>query len=214
MNTTYDRQAIAPEAPFGATVIVYRVIGDDVQVLTLHRAHNGPDYEADWAWTPPAGARWPNESSDHCAQRELLEETGLNLVPRRLDANNGDWALYLAEATPDATVTLDREHDRSDWVSVDVACSRCAPEKVAAQMRSAIRNSMPLHGARSTVRLMMNPQMNDASAPRTGVTTNAAILMFDGRRSRPTSPSESAALGETVCRAKFGAPMPAVPQPA
>lgn len=138
MSTTYDGQQIAREAPFGATVVVYRIAKENAEVLVLHRAHNGPDYDGDWAWTPPAGARWPNETPDQCAQRELLEETGLRLVPRRIDDGARDWSLYAAQVQPDAAVTLDDEHDRYEWVSVDVACSRCLPAKVAAQFRSVM----------------------------------------------------------------------------
>lgn len=138
MNTTYDGQQIAREAPFGVTVIVYRHVNEDAEFLVLHRAHNGPEYDGDWAWTPPAGARWPGESPDDCAQRELFEETGLSLVVRRLNSGDSDWSLYCAEASSDASVSLDEEHDRYDWVSLDAACSRCAPERVAAQLRFAM----------------------------------------------------------------------------
>ena len=32
------------------------------EFLLLHRvAPGGPDYEGEWAWTPPAGARQPRE---------------------------------------------------------------------------------------------------------------------------------------------------------
>ena len=57
--TTYDGEPIAEDAPFGATVVVYRRVGDGLELLVLHRAHDGPDHEGDWAWTPPAGAGKP-----------------------------------------------------------------------------------------------------------------------------------------------------------
>src|SRR5687767_4663816 len=77
--TTYDGLPISPVAPFGATVIVYRRAVRGVQFLMLHRAHDGPDFEGDCAWTPPSGARFPNEPIELCARRELLEEIGLTL---------------------------------------------------------------------------------------------------------------------------------------
>ncbi len=55
-----------------------------------------------------------------------------------VDDGARDWSLYAAQVQPDAAVTLDDEHDRYEWVSVDVACSRCAPAKVAAQLRSVM----------------------------------------------------------------------------
>ena len=76
-QTTHDGQPITPDPPFGASIIVYRRTGDQVEFLILHRAHHGIAYEGDWAWTPPAGARWPGEPPDEGAQRELKEETGL-----------------------------------------------------------------------------------------------------------------------------------------
>lgn len=76
-QTTHDGQPIAPDPPFGASIIVYRRTADQVEFLILHRAHHGIAYEGDWAWPPPAGARWPGEPPNEAAQRELKEETGL-----------------------------------------------------------------------------------------------------------------------------------------
>lgn len=47
MSTTYDGQQIAREAPFGATVVVYRIAKENAEFLVLHRAHNGPDYDGE-----------------------------------------------------------------------------------------------------------------------------------------------------------------------
>lgn len=106
--------------------------------LALHRAHEGPDYEGDWAWTPPAGARSPGEPVDDCARRELTEETGLDLPIRRIRADDAEpWATYVAEAPADAEVVLDEEHDRFAWLPLEDLLDRCAPEEAADGVRRA-----------------------------------------------------------------------------
>jgi 8-oxo-dGTP pyrophosphatase MutT (NUDIX family) len=109
-----------------------------VDWLILHRAHDGPAYEGDWAWTPPSGARLPNEPIDECARRELLEETGLTLPLQALQATNqgmDSWAIYSAEATQDSVIVLDAEHDRFEWVTLEAALARCLPEPVGQGIR-------------------------------------------------------------------------------
>ena len=128
--TTYDGLPISREAPFGTSIIVYRRTPQGVEFLILHRAHDGPDFEGDWAWTPPSGARLPNEPVDHCARRELLEETGLILPITAIGEGHESWAIYAAEATPDDAITLDAEHDRYEWVTLETALARCLPAEV------------------------------------------------------------------------------------
>jgi 8-oxo-dGTP pyrophosphatase MutT (NUDIX family) len=129
-KTTWDGLPIAADWPRGAAVVVWRVGGDGVELLLLHRAHHGAEYEGDWAWTPPTGARFPGEDVLVCAARELHEEAGLSLAMTRLDEGE-PWARFVAEAPADAVVTMhDAEHDRYEWVPPDVALSRVAPEPV------------------------------------------------------------------------------------
>jgi 8-oxo-dGTP pyrophosphatase MutT (NUDIX family) len=135
--TTYDGEPIAEDAPFGATVVVYRRVGDGLELLVLHRAHDGPDHEGDWAWTPPAGARKPGEDLHACARRELKEETGLE-VPIRPTALAGDWPAFAAEVPPGAPVVLDAEHDRFVWLEPGEALARCRPAIVAEQIRAVL----------------------------------------------------------------------------
>ena len=97
-ETTWDGLPISPEAPFGASIIVYRSGPQGIEFLLLHRAHQGPDYEGDWAWTPPAGARWPNEPVDECARRELYGGGRLDPPLRATALGQESWALYYAEA--------------------------------------------------------------------------------------------------------------------
>ena len=79
MKTTWDGKPVASEAPFGAAIVVYRRGPEGLEFLILHRAYDDADFEGDWAWTPPSGARYPAESIKACAARELVEETGLAL---------------------------------------------------------------------------------------------------------------------------------------
>ena len=115
---------------------MWRRRGDGVELLVLHRAHHGPDYAGEWAWTPPSGARLPGEPLDECARRELLEETGLDLPCVRSDLSRADWAIYEAEAPHDADIRLDPEHDAFAWLPPDEAAARCLPPIVAEPLRA------------------------------------------------------------------------------
>lgn len=66
-------------------MVVYRR-APEVEVLVLHRSAGGAALEGDWAWTPPAGTRFPAEPIDHCAARELHEELGLDLQPQPVES--------------------------------------------------------------------------------------------------------------------------------
>lgn len=135
-----DDRIMAGEPPFGATVVVYRRT-PDVEILVLHRAGAGPDYDGDWAWTPPAGARFPAEPIDDCAARELHEEVGLDLQPLRLASTEArTWELYTLEVPQDVEIRLDAEHDRFEWVTPDVAVTRCQPAVVSDGLSDALRS--------------------------------------------------------------------------
>ena len=129
-RTTWDGKPIDPKPPFGASIIVYRQKAGQREFLILHRAHQGVDYEGDWAWTPPSGARHPGEPIDVCAARELQEEVGLQL-PLQTTKFGRVWAVFYAEIGPDDQVELiDPEHDRYEWVSLEEAVRRCKPNQV------------------------------------------------------------------------------------
>jgi 8-oxo-dGTP pyrophosphatase MutT (NUDIX family) len=77
----------------GATAVVIR----DQQVLLIKRSDN-------LAWAPVTGIVEPGENPADCAVREVLEETGIHVIPRRLALvsvsrpivhANGDHAQYL-----------------------------------------------------------------------------------------------------------------------
>ena len=133
---TWDGKPVSIEPPHGATVVVYRRSGTDCEYLILHRAHRGIDYEGDWAWTPPSGARLPREAIDNCAKRELKEETGLDLIPQQIDFGDNNWTIYVAEADSDCEIILDAEHDRYEWLSLHEATARCQPEIVSQSLNA------------------------------------------------------------------------------
>ena len=138
METTWDGVPVAREPPYASCVVVWREGADRREFLVLHRAHFGPEFTGDWAWTPPSGARQPGESPDGAAARELREETGLELPIRRIESHDPELALYVAEAPGDAEVRLDAEHDAHRWLPLEDAVGLCLPVTVADGLRVAV----------------------------------------------------------------------------
>jgi 8-oxo-dGTP pyrophosphatase MutT (NUDIX family) len=138
---TYDGYPISPDPPHGAMVVVTSRSPEGARYLVLHRAHSGPSFEGPWAWTPPAGARWPGEDVAACATRELEEETGLHAQPEPVQVENTSWALFRLEVPWVTEIRLEAggEHDRFAWVTHDEACRLCLPAVVG----DAIRHVAP-----------------------------------------------------------------------
>ncbi len=138
--TTYDGLPVSRERPHGATVVVASASPDGWRYLMLHRAHHGRDFEGEWAWTPPAGARLPSEDIAACAARELEEESGLRDTPKPVLVEDVDWAVFELVVPWGTAVAVDGvEHDRYEWVTLQEACSRCLPVIVADSLRLAAR---------------------------------------------------------------------------
>lgn len=138
METTYDGLPIARDNPRFCCVVVYRETKDGREVLLMHRCTDGPSYEGEWAWTPPAGGRFPGEAVADCAQRELQEETGLALPLRHAPCENEVCAVYVARVDASMEIILNEEHDRFEWVSPAEAMVRCTPDVVAGEIRAAM----------------------------------------------------------------------------
>ena len=129
--TTWGGEPISRERPHGSTIVVASRAPQGWRYLLLHRAHQGPAFEGDWAWTPPAGARKPGEGVAEGAVRELLEETGLRAAPRPVLTAGVDWALFTLEVPWGTATALDgTEHDKAEWVSFDEARGRLRPAPV------------------------------------------------------------------------------------
>lgn len=131
---------MAQDQPHGAAVMVRRpsVLADGHEYLILHRAHHGPDYDGDWAWTPPSGSRRPGEEVLVCAIRELGEETGLRERPRPVAVSEVDWAVFALEIPWGTPIMVDgTEHDGLEWVSYAEARIRCRPAVLAASFATA-----------------------------------------------------------------------------
>ena len=140
MSVTWDGLPVARERPFAVAIVVWRERRGDREFLLLHRtAPGGAEFEGDWAWTPPAGARQPGEAPDAAAERELMEETGLrlSLTPLPEVSASDDVFLYAAEAPLNDDVTLDHEHDRHLWLPIEDAVTKCRPSVVASGLANA-----------------------------------------------------------------------------
>ncbi len=138
MQYTWDGKPISRELPNGVSVVVFRR-DPELSFLILHRSHQGKDYEGPWAWTPPSGARLPEEAVAEAARRELYEEAGLVLELEPTALGTPEWWLYIAEARMDQRVVLvDPEHDRYCWVTAEEAVRRVEPEVVRESLVRAV----------------------------------------------------------------------------
>jgi 8-oxo-dGTP pyrophosphatase MutT (NUDIX family) len=135
VETTWDGLPVAAENPRASSVVVWRHAAAGREYLLLHRAHQGPDYAGDWAWTPPSGARQPGETPEQAAARELLEETGLELRIDPVAHVTDEVALFCAEAPADTAILVDAEHDAFAWLTLDDAAPRCLPAIVGESLR-------------------------------------------------------------------------------
>jgi 8-oxo-dGTP pyrophosphatase MutT (NUDIX family) len=140
--TTWDGEPVARDRPHGAMIVVASRAPQGWRYVLLHRARRGPDWEGDWAWTPPSGSRKPGEDVAACAARELREETGLSGSPRPVLTHDVGWAVFAHEIPWGTAVTADgTEHDRFEWVSYAEACRRCRPADLVANFTAACQAS-------------------------------------------------------------------------
>jgi len=139
VETTWDGLPVSREAPFAVCVVVWRFGRRGREFLVLHRlAPGGRDYEGDWAWTPPSGARLPGEEpaarrGASCGRRRGSFCRSRRSPLRRPKRSPSTWP----SAPPGDGVVLDAEHDRFEWLALDDALVRCQPEVVGRGLASA-----------------------------------------------------------------------------
>ena len=112
-------------APLWLSGVTAVVLKDD-QLLLVRRADNG-------AWTPVTGIIDPGEQPADAAVREVVEESGVRVVPERLAGigvtdivvyDNGDQSQYLdltfrMRWTDGDPYPADGENTEAKWFSVD-----------------------------------------------------------------------------------------------
>jgi len=111
-------------------------------VLAVRRTTDGE-------WELPGGRLHASEDVLACLDRELTEETGLDVSIRRPvhaaswrnDADEGRFATFYYCTSPETEVSLSAEHDRSAWLPADGGLERLDPTHAA-----AIERARALHG--------------------------------------------------------------------
>jgi len=77
-----------PRAKLSSGTLLYRYIGDTIEVLLVHPAGN---YNRRAPWGIPKGAPDPDELLEATARRETLEETGLLVEGPLVDLGHVDY---------------------------------------------------------------------------------------------------------------------------
>nr|HEX4313161.1 NUDIX domain-containing protein [Kofleriaceae bacterium] len=77
-----------PRAKLSSGTVLYRMVGDSVEVLLVHPAGN---YNRRAPWGIPKGAPNPDEGLEATARRETLEETGVDVTGPLVDLGHVDY---------------------------------------------------------------------------------------------------------------------------
>jgi ADP-ribose pyrophosphatase YjhB (NUDIX family) len=129
-----DRIGKTGELRLGACAVIFNK--DRIKVLLTRRADNG-------LWCLPGGKMESGESIDECCQREVFEETGLQIQTRRLIAvySNRDQLVVYPDGNKVQIVVLSFE------VDVIGGTLGLSNETTAADYFSLSEmESMPMHG--------------------------------------------------------------------
>jgi mutator protein MutT len=121
------------------------------QVLIVRRSDT--DEKRPLQWDLPGGHVEPGESLEQALEREVREETALDLsgIARRLvyavsdtfeeDELSVTWLFFVAHITS-GEVTLSEEHDQYKWVSIDEAISAVEYERKSRALAYARDNNL------------------------------------------------------------------------
>ena len=124
-----------------ATISIRGVVcRPDGSVLTIRRSTDG-------GWELPGGRIHRGEAVLDCLDRELVEETGLDVSVHeplkatawQNDAGADRFAVYYHCTTDDRAVTLSDEHTESAWVDPETACERLSEPQATATERAVER---------------------------------------------------------------------------
>jgi 8-oxo-dGTP diphosphatase len=108
---------VADETPRHSVSVAAAVIRDDGQVLVIQRRDNAK-------WEPPGGVLELEESIEEGLRREVLEETGIEVVPERLtgvykNLTRGIVALVFRCRPGEGTPSTTREAAAVRWLTPD-----------------------------------------------------------------------------------------------
>ncbi|ADQ68211.1 NUDIX domain-containing protein [Halogeometricum borinquense] len=130
------------EKPLRATVSLRGVLfAPDGDVLVVRRT-------TDEGWELPGGRLGAYEDASEGVQREIAEETGLNVelgqpvhaIAWRNDDDDGRFGVYYYGTVTEQTVSLSHEHIEYEWVSPQSAEDRLSePQATAVNNASEVR---------------------------------------------------------------------------
>ena len=118
--------------------------GGDWRVLTLQRAMDG---KRPGSWETVYGKIDAGEKPEKAAQRELREETGMD-VESLYNVTVSSFYLHASKSiqmcmtfaafvSEDAQVVLSEEHQKFEWLSIEDACDRFTWPREAHALRDA-----------------------------------------------------------------------------
>jgi len=115
-----------PRSKLSSGTLLYRMVGEAVEVLLVHPAGN---YNRRAPWGIPKGAPDPGEELEATARRETLEETGLSVTGPLVDLGHVDYTrskkrvhAFAAEAPRDtAPRCASWEVDKVEFIEISRA---------------------------------------------------------------------------------------------
>jgi predicted NUDIX family NTP pyrophosphohydrolase len=125
-----------PSAKLSSGTLLYRVVGETLEVLLVHPAGN---YNRRAPWGIPKGAPDPDEELEATARRETREETGLDFTGPLVDLGHVDYTrskkrvhAYAAPAPADAAPRCASwEVDKAEFIEITRARRIIHPDQAA-----------------------------------------------------------------------------------